>query len=183
MEVSQCLNKPLLKIVKRNETQSSIMMKWVFSLTQNTYLSIYLSIFLSTYLASYLPTYLPTYLPACLPACLLPILFQFWKIPPWFPYKVQNVKNRINDQQFIKSKVLDGKVQKYLPYNLPYNGVFPGKITTKSCKLGTSIKASVTRFAALSLSLAILWKWQPPNLIPIFPLNIKIKLFYYSINN
>ena len=40
--------------------------------------------------------------------------------------------------------------------NLPYNGVFPGKITTKSCNLGAFIKASVTRRVAVSPLSAIL---------------------------
>ena len=84
----------------------------------------------------------------------------------------------LHDKQFINSKVLDGKVQKYLPYN----GVFPGKITNKSCNLGALINASVTRFDAYSVSFAILWKWQSPNLTPIFHLNIKMKLFDYLIN-
>ena len=101
------------------------------------------------------------------------------RIPFSFSYKVFRIwKTALHDQQFINSKVLDGKIQKYLPYN----GDFPGKTTTRSCNLGTFIKASVTRFAACSLSFAILWKWQSPNLIPIFALNIEITIFYYSIN-
>ena len=96
------------------------------------------------------------------------------KIPFWFSYKVLRMgRTTLHDQKLINSKVFDGKVQKYLPYN----GVFPGKITIKSCNLGAFINASVTRFAACSLSFAIFWKWQLPILIPIFPLNIKIKLF------
>ena len=70
--------------------------------------------------------------------------------------------------------MLDGKVQNYLPYN----GVFPGKINTKSFKVGAFVKASVTKFPAGSLSLANLWKWQSPNQIPMFVLNSKIKLFF-----
>ena len=49
-------------------------------------------------------------------------------------------------------EVLDGKAQKYLPYN----GDLSGKITTKSCNWSASVKASVIRLAAVCPSFATL---------------------------